>query len=59
MLPGIGSKKHPIHMLVIHGSIGVHEPPPVALDNIRAWFEGEGQVEGIVWHCANGTLFKV
>ncbi|XP_052798721.1 uncharacterized protein C12orf29 homolog isoform X2 [Mya arenaria] len=56
---GLGTKKNPIHLLVIHGTIKVENAPPISLEDIRAWFKGSGQVEGIVWHCANGTLFKV
>lgn len=56
---GIGSKKFPIHFLVIHGSVKIRNPPAIKMDLMKEWFKSEGQVEGIVWHCANGTLFKV
>lgn len=36
-------------------------PPPVDLQQLRLWFQDspEGRVEGIVWHCSEGTLLKV
>jgi hypothetical protein len=59
IVTGIGSKKFPIHILVVHGSLTVRNPPEVKMETIKSWFQHEGQVEGLVWHCANGTLFKV
>lgn len=56
---GIGCKKFPIHFLVIHGSVKIRNPPEIQMESIKKWFQNEGQVEGIVWHCANGTLFKL
>ncbi|XP_060576456.1 RNA ligase 1-like [Ruditapes philippinarum] len=56
---GIGSKKFPIHILVVHGSLTVRNPPEVKMETIKSWFQQEGQVEGLVWHCTNGTLFKL
>ncbi|XP_029379121.1 RNA ligase 1 isoform X2 [Echeneis naucrates] len=58
---GLGSKKHPVHFLVSHGTIQIRNPPPVDFQQLRSWFQGspEGRVEGIVWHCADGTLVKV
>lgn len=58
--PDIGSKRDPLHFLVIHGSITLSEPPEVSLPAIQTWFSTEqGLVEGIVWHCSDGKLFKV
>lgn len=56
---GLGSKKFPIHVYVVHGSIKIRNPPVVQCDSLTNWFQTEGQVEGIVWHCANGSLFKL
>nr|XP_034327602.1 uncharacterized protein C12orf29 homolog [Crassostrea gigas] len=56
----IGSKRDPLHFLVIHGSITLSEPPEVSLPAIQTWFSTEqGLVEGIVWHCSDGKLFKI
>ncbi|XP_054889858.1 uncharacterized protein C12orf29 homolog isoform X2 [Poeciliopsis prolifica] len=58
---GLGDKKQPIHCLVPHGSIPVRNPPPVDFQLLRSWFQEncEGRVEGIVWHCNDGTLIKI
>lgn len=50
-----------MHCLVSHGSFGVRNPPPVDFQQLRLWFQDspEGRVEGIVWHCNDGTLIKV
>lgn len=58
---GLGSKKRPVHCLVSHGSLPVLEPPPLDFHKLRSWFQTrpEGRVEGIVWHCSNGTLLKL
>ncbi|XP_007570386.1 RNA ligase 1 isoform X2 [Poecilia latipinna] len=58
---GLGSKKQPIHCLVPHGSIPVRNPPPVNFQLLSSWFQEncEGRVEGIVWHCNDGTLIKI
>lgn len=58
---GLGSKKQPVHCLVSHGSIRIQSPPPVDFHQLCSWFREspEGQVEGIVWHCNDGTLVKV
>ncbi|XP_061576895.1 RNA ligase 1 [Cololabis saira] len=58
---GLGSKKQPVHFLVPHGSVAVGDPPPVDLQQLRSWFRESpaGRVEGIVWHCDDGTLVKV
>ena len=52
---------HSIHLLVAHGTLPVKNPPPLNFQQIYSWFEGssEGQVEGIVFHCHDGTMFKV
>lgn len=58
---GLGSKKRPVHCLVPHGSIHIRNPPPVNFQQLCSWFQenSEGQVEGIVWHCNDGTLIKI
>ncbi|XP_059916256.1 RNA ligase 1 [Gadus macrocephalus] len=61
---GMGAKKQPLHALVSHGSVGVggpSSPPPLDLQGLTSWFQEsrEGGVEGIVWHCDDGTLVKV
>ncbi|RXN19125.1 putative protein C12orf29 -like protein [Labeo rohita] len=58
---GLGSKKHPIHVLVPHGVLRIRNPPPVEFQQLYSWFQEcqEGRVEGIVWHCDDGTLVKV
>lgn len=58
---GMGSKKQPVHVLVAHGSMHFRNPPPVDYQQLCSWFQDspEGGVEGIVWHCNNGTLVKV
>ena len=59
----MGAKKQPLHALVSHGSVGVGgpSPPPLDLQGLTSWFQEsrEGGVEGIVWHCDDGTLVKV
>uniref|UniRef100_A0A0B6ZYG3 RNA ligase 1 n=2 Tax=Arion vulgaris TaxID=1028688 RepID=A0A0B6ZYG3_9EUPU len=58
----VGSKKCPIHILVPHGSLSLSCPHPMNYDALYNWFDSsssEGQVEGIVWHCANGELHKL
>ncbi|XP_028304276.1 RNA ligase 1 isoform X2 [Gouania willdenowi] len=58
---GLGSKKQPIHFLVSHGGICIRNPPPVEFQQLCSWFQKspEGKVEGIVWHCPDGTLVKI
>ncbi|KAM7415147.1 hypothetical protein PAMA_019799 [Pampus argenteus] len=58
---GLGCKKQPVHCLVSHGSVRVRNPPPVDFQQLCSWFQEspEGRVEGIVWHCSDGTLIKV
>lgn len=58
---GLGSKKHPVHVLVPHGTLQVRNAPPVEYQQLYSWFQEchEGCVEGIVWHCNDGTLIKV
>ena len=46
-------------MLVVHGSISIRNPPNIDSTALREWFKTAGDVEGIVWHCVNKTLFKV
>ncbi|XP_041366004.1 uncharacterized protein C12orf29 homolog isoform X2 [Gigantopelta aegis] len=56
----IGTKPQPIHVLVKHGSISVSCPPVPQLSTLTDWLQHaqDGQVEGVVWHCQNGKLFK-
>ncbi|KAL1247487.1 hypothetical protein QQF64_022863 [Cirrhinus molitorella] len=58
---GLGSKKHPVHVLVPHGVLRIRNPPPVEFQQLYSWFQEcqEGRVEGIVWHCDDGTLVKI
>uniref|UniRef100_UPI00358EFB30 RNA ligase 1 isoform X2 n=1 Tax=Myxine glutinosa TaxID=7769 RepID=UPI00358EFB30 len=57
---GLGRPEQPLHVLVPHCAFGVTSPPQLSLSQLRSWFETpEGQVEGLVWCCANGELFKV
>lgn len=58
---GLGSKKHPVHLLVPHGAFEIKNPPALKQNDILSWFESctEGKVEGIVWHCHDGCLIKV
>ncbi|KAM6424926.1 RNA ligase 1 isoform 4-T4 [Rhynochetos jubatus] len=60
-MPGLGSKKQPVHLLVPHGAFEIKNPPPLKQKDILSWFEGcnEGKVEGIVWHCHDGCLIKL
>ncbi|KAG7455767.1 hypothetical protein MATL_G00244540 [Megalops atlanticus] len=57
----LGSKKQPIHLLVSHGSLHIRNAPAVSYQQLAAWFQDceEGRVEGIVWHCNDGTLVKL
>ncbi|KAM4618928.1 RNA ligase 1 isoform 2-T2 [Polymixia lowei] len=58
---GLGNKKQPFHVLVSHGSVRIRKPPPLDFQQLCAWFQDspEGRVEGVVWHCHDGTLVKV
>ena len=61
LIIGIGNKRNPLHFLVIHGSLGVKNPPDFKLESVKYWFDSSdsGRVEGIVWHCPSGALYKV
>ena len=66
LTPGVGSKQDPLHFLMVHGSLPVVCPSPLAGSALRQWFkEGAGddgsqhRVEGVVWHCPSGALYKV
>ncbi|KAG7222866.1 hypothetical protein INR49_028106 [Caranx melampygus] len=39
----------------------IRNPPPVDFQQLCSWFQEspDGRVEGIVWHCNDGTLIKV
>lgn len=58
---GLGSKKNPIHFLVPHGVFPIREAPHLNHEQLSSWFmeNDQGKVEGIVWHCNNGSLFKL
>ncbi|XP_067656160.1 RNA ligase 1-like [Haliotis asinina] len=57
----IGNRRKPLHFLVVHGSMTLTCPQPPTLQNLTHWFResDDGQVEGIVWHCETGALFKL
>ncbi|TSS60370.1 hypothetical protein Baya_12072 [Bagarius yarrelli] len=58
---GLGSKRNPLHVLVPHGILRVQNAPAVEFGQLYSWFQDSdaGRVEGIVWHCNDGTLVKV
>ncbi|MEE6480259.1 hypothetical protein FKM82_012519 [Ascaphus truei] len=58
---GIGSKKNPFHLLVPHGVFQIKDLPPLKHNSLVSWFDSchEGKVEGIVWHCSDGSLIKL
>ncbi|OWF52570.1 uncharacterized protein C12orf29 homolog [Mizuhopecten yessoensis] len=58
---GIGNKATPLHLMVLHGSVRAAVPRGVHLEEVRAWLEGNerGRVEGLVWHCGPGSLYKL
>ncbi|XP_063471210.1 RNA ligase 1 isoform X3 [Symphalangus syndactylus] len=58
---GLGSKKHPLHLLIPHGAFQIRNLPSLKHKDLLSWFEGckEGKIEGIVWHCSDGCLIKV
>ncbi|KAH9500561.1 hypothetical protein Btru_072281 [Bulinus truncatus] len=58
----LGTKRCPVHILVPHGNITVECPTPSDFDCLFQWFESgslESLIEGIVWHCDNGALYKL
>ncbi|XP_064603065.1 RNA ligase 1-like [Liolophura sinensis] len=57
----IGTKQCPLHLLIVHGSVKLQNPPRLALEELKDWFSSSpaGKVEGIVWHCEDKTLFKL
>ena len=58
---GLGNKVAPFHVYVPHGSIGITGfPVDLSFASIKSWFTNDdNRVEGIVWQCTNGKLFKV
>ncbi|KAK3727699.1 hypothetical protein RRG08_032656 [Elysia crispata] len=59
---GLGNKKNPMHFLVPHGSMSIACPSPDDQEALLTWLNGETSVsgvEGIVWHCTNGELYKL
>lgn len=61
MILGLGSKKHPLHLLIPHGAFQIRNLPTLKHSDLLSWFDGcrEGKIEGIVWHCNDGCLIKV
>lgn len=61
ILIGLGNKKHPVHLLVLHGTFKIKNAPSINRNDILTWLDGckEGKIEGIVWHCPDGNLIKV
>ena len=57
----LGSKQTPLHLLVRHGTIPFQTNPPLNYEDLKTWFtdKEEGRVEGVVWHCSDGRLFKI
>lgn len=57
----LGSKRWPVHLLVRHGILELSEVSCPTKGCLRDWFSDhpEGQVEGIVWHCPSGTMYKL
>ena len=59
----LGTKQQPLHVLVRHGAIVFDKPPPAPLlyRDLKYWFENsaDGLVEGIIWHCRDGQLYKL
>lgn len=56
----LGTKNHPIHLLVEHGVIPLPATVSHDLTELKTWFKTpQGQVEGIVWHCRDGIMFKL
>ncbi|XP_061438660.1 RNA ligase 1-like isoform X2 [Rhineura floridana] len=58
---GLGNKKYPIHFLVPHGVFQIKNTPALNREDILSWFDGckAGKIEGIVWHCIDGSLIKL
>ena len=57
----LGSKQAPLHVLVRHGTIPFQKSPPLDYNDLKTWIsdDEEGKVEGVVWHCSDGKLFKI
>lgn len=61
----IGTKKCPIHFLILHGCIPVCNflKGDFNYESITNWFVNEEEnnrgMEGIVWHCSDGDMFKL
>jgi len=55
----LGSKVCPLHILVRHGSVHLSPSPPLCYPDLQIWMKGDfGRMEGVVWHCQNGSMFK-
>ena len=55
----LGSKKYPLHLLVQHGCIPIKYDSQISLSNLHTFFSEQCVIEGIVWHCRDGSLYKV
>ena len=59
----VGSKLKPFHFLVQHGSIAVNIPDSdISYNQMKDWFmkdDVSNNIEGLVWHFSDGSLFKV
>ena len=55
----LGTKEHPIHLLVRHDSFSFSNKPEVTYNDLQKWFTDnpDGAVERIVWHCKDGSKF--
>jgi len=59
---GLGSRAAPLHLLTPHGDLSTVTPDPSDLESLTSWLTSDSpsaQIEGVVWHCANGQLHKV
>lgn len=58
---GLGSKEQPFHFLVQHGAISIDLPhDDIEYNLLKSWFRSDAcKVEGLVWHCSNGKMFKL
>ncbi|ESO97528.1 hypothetical protein LOTGIDRAFT_181525 [Lottia gigantea] len=57
----LGTKQFPVHLLVVHGSLRLEGLPQLDRRELEEWFQcnENGKIEGIVWHCLSGSLYKL
>ncbi|KAK2158165.1 hypothetical protein LSH36_175g01034 [Paralvinella palmiformis] len=57
----LGCKQIPLHLLIRHGSIPISADLLIDRSQLARWFVDceDGKIEGIVWHCGEGQLFKI